>query len=79
MTKLLTRKDIETMRKELCDDANRYTENIGPPPGREYWDVYRIVATLEHMQSLISMKFWQGFGIGVLAGVVWSILAGALK
>jgi hypothetical protein len=46
MTKLITKEEILKMRVEV----NERTADAKPPKGREYWDVERIVATLEHLQ-----------------------------
>jgi len=44
---LLTAEDIKMMRGEL--DIDRYLPPI--PPKKTYWNVYRIVATLEAMSK----------------------------
>jgi hypothetical protein len=43
MMTLITREEVKRMRKEV----NESDPLIGPPPGREYWSVKRIVETLE--------------------------------
>lgn len=43
MTELLLPKEIEQMRQHLTANPPL----VGPPEGREYWDAYRIVTTLE--------------------------------
>jgi hypothetical protein len=44
---LITRDEVLKMRGEL----NRIF-TTPPPLGREYWDVHRIVATLEYLQAI---------------------------
>ena len=53
MEKFLSKEEIKKMREEL--DSENNMPNIYPPKGREYWDVRRIVATLEHFQKLLTL------------------------
>ena len=46
---LLSNQDIQKMRKEI--DEKAYFFKVYAPKGREYWDVYRIVATLEYLMK----------------------------
>ena len=45
MTTILSKEDVKQMRKEV--DRSIQPPKITPPKGREYWDVKRIVKTLE--------------------------------
>ena len=47
---LLSKQDIQKMREELNKEAS--LPKIFPPKGREYWDVDRIVATLEYLKEV---------------------------
>jgi hypothetical protein len=50
----LSAEDIRQMRGEL--DVDRYLPKMPPPAGREYWDTYRIVQTLENMQKQLAER-----------------------
>ena len=54
MRNLLSDSEIKSMRKELDEDG--LLPKIKPPEGKEYWDVMRIVETLEYFQE-IETKF----------------------
>ena len=54
MVELLSDSEIEKMREELNSEV--YLYKINPPLGREYWDVRRIVKTLEYFQKLIKVE-----------------------
>ena len=50
MRNLLSDDDILAMRKELIADAT--IPHIPPPAGREFWNVHRIVDTLEYFRDI---------------------------
>jgi len=50
MRNLLSDDEIQKMRDELI--ADKLLPKIMPPKGRGYWDVERIVATLEYFQRI---------------------------
>ncbi len=51
MRNLLSDIDINTMREEL-DTGQKSERMTQPPKGKEYWSVYRIIATLEYFQDI---------------------------
>ncbi len=54
---LLSDSEIKAMVEELKKDSSLPV--IKPPDGRDYWSVYRIVATLEYFQE-IEKKYNRG-------------------
>lgn len=56
MVNLLTPDEIKQMRQHLEDNPPL----VGPPEGREYWDVFRITATLEtFLNALVRIANYQ--------------------
>jgi len=50
MRNLLSDSEIKQMRNEIT--AENFLPKIMPPEDREYWDVERIVETLEYFQQI---------------------------
>ena len=66
MVNLLSRNDILKMRGEL--NLEGVMPKVRPPVGREYWDVYRIVATLEAAQQKTHLTALGGWLMGFIFG-----------
>ena len=54
MIRLISEDELRQMRKEVDERRDKFP----PPAGRDYWDVNRIVASLERAFGLVRLGSW---------------------